>query len=153
MSSDFEHPDFQKEVQRLEFTKRYIDVVIKTSESSKDKFQENMKEAFEDVDWLESSLSYSSLLTNARFFEMSKDELMQLKKARKKPYFARIDFLRQDLNEEEILYIGKTSLYSRENQEQIIVDWRSPIANLYYEGRLGEVQYHSYEESLPDICR
>ncbi|MGN7177722.1 DNA helicase [Paenibacillus sp. FSL R5-0490] len=148
MSSEFEHPDFQKEVQRLEFTKRYIDVVIKTSESSKDKFQENMKEAFEDVDWLESSLSYSSLLTNALFFEMSKDELMLLKKARKKPYFARIDFLRQDLNEEEILYIGKTSLYSRENQEQIIVDWRSPIANLYYEGRLGEVQYHSYEESF-----
>lgn len=148
MPSEFEHPDFQQETQRLEFTKRYIDVVIKTSESSKDKFQENMKEAFEDVDWLESSLSYSSLLTNARFFEMSKDELKQLKKARKKPYFARIDFLREDLNEKEILYIGKTSLYSRENQEQIIVDWRSPIANLYYEGRLGEVQYHSYEESF-----
>lgn len=148
MPSEHEHPDFQQEIQRLEFTKRYIDVVIKTSESSKDKFQENMKEAFEDVDWLESSLSYSSLLTNARFFEMSKDELKQLKKARKKPYFARIDFLREDLNEKEILYIGKTSLYSRENQEQIIVDWRSPIANLYYEGRLGEVQYRSYEESF-----
>lgn len=54
MPSEFEHPDFQQETQRLEFTKRYIDVVIKTSESSKDKFQENMKEAFEDVDWLES---------------------------------------------------------------------------------------------------
>lgn len=72
MSSDFEHHDFQKEVQRLEFTKRYIDVVIKTSESSKDKFQENMKEAFEDIDWLESSLSYSSLLTNARFLKCPK---------------------------------------------------------------------------------
>lgn len=83
MPSEFEHPDFQQETQRLEFTKRYIDVVIKTSESSKDKFQENMKEAFEDVDWLESSLSYSSLLTNARFFEMSKDELKQLKKPEK----------------------------------------------------------------------
>ena len=31
MSSDFEHPDFKKEVQRLEFTKRYIYVLIKTS--------------------------------------------------------------------------------------------------------------------------
>ncbi|GLB58714.1 RNA polymerase recycling motor HelD [Cytobacillus sp. NCCP-133] len=148
MPSIHEHPDFQQEIQRLEFTKRYIDVVIKTSESSKDKFQENMKEAFEDVDWLESSLSYSSLLTNARFFEMSKDELTQLKKARKKPYFARIDFHREDLDEKEVLYIGKTSLYSRESQEQIIVDWRSPIANLYYEGRIGKVHYHSYEETF-----
>ncbi|QED46248.1 RNA polymerase recycling motor HelD [Cytobacillus dafuensis] len=147
MSTQQQHPDFQQEIQRLEFTKRYLDVVIKTAESSKDQFQENMREAFQDVDWLDSSSSYSSLLTNARFFEMSKDELKSLKNARVKPYFARIDFLQENQKEIEQLYIGKTSLYSRENQEQIIVDWRSPIANLYYEGRLGEVHYESYEES------
>ncbi|MBS4192672.1 AAA family ATPase [Bacillus sp. FJAT-49705] len=148
MSTQQQHPDFQQEIQRLEFTKRYLDVVIKTSESSKDQFQENMREAFHDVDWLDSSTSYSALLTNARFFEMSKDELKSLKNARVKPYFARIDFLQENQKETEQLYIGKTSLYSRENQEQIIVDWRSPIANLYYEGRLGEVHYESYEESF-----
>ncbi|MFE8698472.1 RNA polymerase recycling motor HelD [Cytobacillus sp. FJAT-53684] len=147
MSSEQQHPDFQQEIQHLDFTKKYIDVVIKTAESSKDQFQENMKEAFHDIDWLESSMSYLSLLTNARFFEMSRDELKNLKIARKKPYFARLDLLREGLEEKESLYIGKTSLYSRENQEQIIVDWRSPVANLYYEGRLGEVHYESYEES------
>ncbi|KAB2329977.1 AAA family ATPase [Cytobacillus depressus] len=147
MSSQ-QHPDFQQEIQRLDFTKKYMEAVIKTAETSKDQFQENMKEAFQDVDWLESSLGYSSLLTNASFFEMSLDELKSLKNARNKPYFARIDFLREDLQDQEILYIGKTSLYSRENQEQIIVDWRSPIANLYYEGRLGEVHYDAYEESF-----
>ena len=124
-----------------------MDVVIKTAETSKDKFQENMSDAFSDVDWAESSLGYSSLLTNARFFEMSRDELNSLKRARTKPYFARIDFQREGFHAKEILYIGKTSLYSREDQEQIIVDWRSPISNLYYEGRLGEVLYESYAES------
>ncbi|WP_313801914.1 RNA polymerase recycling motor HelD [Cytobacillus sp.] len=148
MSSQQQHPDFQHEVQRLEFTKKYIDVVIKTAETSKDQFLENMKEAFQDTDALESSMSYLSLLTNARFFEMSREELKNLKIARRKPYFARLDLLREGLEEKESLYIGKTSLYSRENQEQIIVDWRSPIANLYYEGRLGEVHYESYEESF-----
>lgn len=148
MSSQQQHPDYQQEIQRLTFTKKYLDVVIKTAETSKDQFQENMMETFQDVDWGESSLSYISLLTNARFFEMSRDELNSLKRARNKPYFARIDFLRNGLQDNEILYIGKTSLYSRENQEQIIVDWRSPIANLYYEGRLGEVHYESYEESF-----
>ncbi len=148
MSSQQQHPDFQQEIQRLDFTKKYLDAVIKTAETSKDQFQENMLEAFHDVDWGESSLSYISLLTNATFFDMSRDELNSLKRARSKPYFARIDFLRNGLQDKEILYIGKTSLYSRENQEQIIVDWRSPIANLYYEGRLGEVQYDSYEESF-----
>lgn len=141
------HPDFEKERERLDFTKRYIDVVIKTSESNKDQFQKNMQEAFGDADWSESGL-YSQLLTTANFFEMSQSELDSLKIARNKPYFARVDFVRHDNTQGEILYFGKTSLYQRESQEQIIVDWRSPIANLYYEGRIGEVKYQAEGETF-----
>ncbi|MGE7878635.1 HelD family protein [Peribacillus muralis] len=141
------HPDFEKERQRLDFTKRYIDVVIKTSETSKDQFQRNMQEAFGDADWSESGL-YSQLLTTANFFEMSKTELESLRKASKKPYFARVDFERNDGGSGEMLYFGKTSLYQRESQEQIIVDWRSPIANLYYEGRIGEIEYEAEGETF-----
>ncbi len=141
------HPDFEQERQRLDFTKRYIDVVIKTSETSKDQFQRNMQEAFGDADWSESAL-YSQLLTTANFFEMSKTELESLRKASKKPYFARVDFERNDGERGEVLYFGKTSLYQRESQEQIIVDWRSPIANLYYEGRIGEIEYEAEGETF-----
>jgi DNA helicase-2/ATP-dependent DNA helicase PcrA len=141
------HPDFEQERQRLDFTKRYIDVVIKTSETSKDQFQRNMQEAFGDADWSESGL-YSQLLTTANFFEMSKTELESLRKASKKPYFARVDFERNDGDRGEVLYFGKTSLYQRESQEQIIVDWRSPIANLYYEGRIGEIEYEAEGETF-----
>lgn len=86
MTSD-QHPDYQKESERLDFTRKYMEAVIKTAESSKDQFKENMKEAFQDTDWLESSLSYSSILTNARFFEMSKDELSSLRNAHPKHNF------------------------------------------------------------------
>ncbi|MEY8756974.1 UvrD-helicase domain-containing protein [Peribacillus frigoritolerans] len=141
------HPDFEQERQRLDFTKRYIDVVIKTSETSKDQFQRNMQEAFGDADWSESAL-YSQLLTTANFFEMSKTELESLRKASKKPYFARVDFERNDGERGEVLYFGKASLYQRESQEQIIVDWRSPIANLYYEGRIGEIEYEAEGETF-----
>lgn len=68
------HPDFEKERQRLDFTKRYIDVVIKTSETSKDQFQRNMQEAFGDADWSESGL-YSQLLTTANFLKCPKPSL------------------------------------------------------------------------------
>ncbi|WP_419881031.1 RNA polymerase recycling motor HelD [Peribacillus sp. B-H-3] len=142
-----QHPDFQNEKLHLEFTKRYMDVVIKTSETSKSQFKKNMQEAFGDADWLESG-GYSELLTNAGFFEMSKAELESLRKARDKPYFARVDYVREGTGKPEVLYFGKTSLYQRENQEQMIVDWRSPIANLYYEGRIGEVIYEAEGESF-----
>ncbi len=141
------HPDFSNESERLEFTKRYIDVVIETSQSSKEKYKENMEKAFGDVDWGESSAAYIDILTNSSFFEMSKEELESLLKAKNKPYFARIDFKTQGSDRTEKHYIGKTSLYQRENQEQIIVDWRSPIANLYYEGRIGDVSYEAEGET------
>ncbi|MCA1059709.1 AAA family ATPase [Rossellomorea aquimaris] len=141
------HPDFSSETERLEFTKRYIDVVISTSETSKEKYKENMEKAFGDIDWGESSAAYIDILTNSSFFEMSKEELESLTKAKTKPYFARIDFQHEGSDKLEKHYIGKTSLYQRENQEQIIVDWRSPIANLYYEGRIGDVSYDAEGET------
>ncbi|WP_335872407.1 RNA polymerase recycling motor HelD [Bacillus sp. 2205SS5-2] len=137
------HPDFTKEWDRLEFTKRYLLAVIATAETSKNQFQENMKRAFGDVDFIESSAAYTDLLTNASFYEISKDELESLRNALHKPYFARLDFKREGGDQTEKHYIGKTSLYHRENQDQIIVDWRSPIANLYYEGRIGRVEYNA----------
>ncbi len=140
-----QHPDLHIEEERLDFTKRYIEVIVKTAETSKDQFRRIMQEMFGDEDWQESG-RYTELLTTANFFDMSKAELENLKKARGKPYFARVDFTRDENQQEEVLYFGKTSLYQRESQEQIIVDWRSPIANLYYEGRIGPVTYEAEGE-------
>lgn len=139
------HPEFKEEELRLDFTKRYMSVVIQTARSNKEQFMKSMKEAFMDVDWIESG-GYSQLLTNASFYQLSHNELDSLTNALPKPYFARVDFTSDESNEIEKLYFGKTSLFQRDSQEQIIIDWRSPIANLYYEGRLGEVAYESEGE-------
>ncbi|MEK5521710.1 RNA polymerase recycling motor HelD [Heyndrickxia sp. FSL W8-0423] len=138
-----EHPDFQEEVERLEFTKKYMNVVIKASESSEETFRENLKQSLEGMDIKDSSFSYMSMLTNANLLQRTGDELKRLKKFEKKPYFARINFLQEKVDKEEILYLGKVSLFDKETQQPIIVDWRSPIANLYYDGRLGDVSYES----------
>ena len=142
-----EQNGFSEEQVRLDFTKRYIEAVIRTAETSKDQFRQNIQAAFRDADWQEGGL-YSELLASAHFFDLSETELKSLYAARKKPYFARVDFLRDGTGKDERLYFGKTSLYQRENQEQLIVDWRAPIANLYYEGRLGHFTYEAEGESL-----
>ena len=58
------------------------------------------------------------------------------------PYFARIDF--QEEQEKETLYLGIASLKGSAKKETIVIDWRAPIANLYYEGELGET-FHEAE--------
>ncbi|WP_456279136.1 RNA polymerase recycling motor HelD [Bacillus sp. AK128] len=142
-----EHPDYQDELKRLQFTRNYIESIIIATETSKENYREKMAEAFQDLNWLDSSLSYSSILTNAQFMERSAEEVRNLKKIRPKPYFARINFRHHDRHQDEILYIGKASVFDRETQQPIIVDWRSPIANVYYDGRLGEVEYMAEGET------
>lgn len=58
------------------------------------------------------------------------------------PYFARIDF-KEDA-EAETLYLGIASLRDS-TEETVIIDWRAPIANLYYEGELGATNYETYD--------
>lgn len=64
----------------------------------------------------------------------SNERVAVLEKMQDEPYFGRIDY--HDEYGNETIYIGIGSLF--EKDENLIVDWRSPIASLYYEGSKGE---------------
>lgn len=135
-----QHPDFQAEVERLAYTKNYMQQILNESQRGLQSAQENIRKSMADLDYLDSSLGYINILANARFFEMARNQKEGLEAIQKKPYFARIHFQKTG-DPEEFLYIGKTSLFHRETHEPIIVDWRSPVANVYYDGRLGDMEY------------
>ena len=69
-------------------------------------------------------------------------KILDLQKIKNKPYFARIDF-KGNGEKLEKLYIGKISILDSKTQEPIIIDWRAPISNLYYDGRIGKSSYTS----------
>lgn len=140
---DRQHPDYHEENQRLLETKQYIVKILEAAEGKQDTYKGNIKEAFENLDYLDSSLSYINILVNAKFIEMNASDLEHLKRVEDKPYFARIDFRNDNAKKSEAFYIGKVSLFKKDTQESLIVDWRSPIASLYYDGRIGDVEYYS----------
>lgn len=80
----------------------------------------------------------------AHLLYLNHKKLSDLKKIKNKPYFARIDFKSND-DEKEELYIGKLSVLDSNTQNPIIIDWRAPISNLYYDGRIGKSNYKSPE--------
>ncbi|MBK3495494.1 ATP-binding domain-containing protein [Viridibacillus sp. YIM B01967] len=139
------HPDFEQEAQRLAFTKHYMRQLLEESKRDVQSAQDSIRQSMADLEYLDSSLSYLNILTNARFFEMARDQKEGLEAIKQKPYFARIHFQKEGEPAEK-LYIGKTSLFDRETQEPIIVDWRSPVANVYYDGRLGDLTYKVRDE-------
>lgn len=140
------HPDYQEELERLRFTKAYMDSVIAAQETDQETLKKRQESTVASLDFKDSSLKYQDMLNHANFMKMSKEQLKNLKRLRKKPYFARINYQRKEKAEEEIFYIGKVSLFDRETQQPIILDWRSPLANVYYEGRLGDVSYEAHGE-------
>lgn len=66
--------------------------------------------------------------------------LKMLKRTEKKPYFARIDFQNQEDQKIAECYIGKVGVQDDDNQ-LVTVDWRAPIASLYYDSNIGMTKY------------
>ncbi|MCX7921335.1 MAG: AAA family ATPase [Clostridia bacterium] len=134
------HPDYNEELERCRYTLQYIEKSLENTITRKERVDndiDKVKRHFSS----ESSQNYIEMLVNTTIQGSLDLKLKNLLTARSKPYFARIDFREGNKSAPEKLYIGKMSLMRDEDQEVIIVDWRAPIANLYYEGRLGEANY------------
>lgn len=140
-----QHPEFEKEQQHLAYVKHFMQRLLTESEEDLANAQEVIRNSMADLDYLDSSLGYLNILTNTRFFDMASNQQEGLEAIRSKPYFARIHFEKEGEPDEK-LYIGKTSLFDKETQEPVIVDWRSPVANVYYDGRLGDITYMVNDE-------
>lgn len=143
-----EHPSYETEQERLDYTTEYIEEVLEAARQSRIDYKSKIKQALVDLDHLDSSNSYVNILANANMLDTTGKNLRMLDSLKDQPYFARMDFIPEGQNRSEKLYIGKTSLTEKETQDPVIVDWRSPIANIYYEGQLGEVSYEAHGETF-----
>lgn len=72
-----------------------------------------------------------------------KNKLRIVSNSIEKPYFARIDFI-DDCGNNESCYLSKVGI-SDLDENIITVDWRVPIASLYYDYNLGDASYKSPE--------
>lgn len=66
--------------------------------------------------------------------------LMEYTKLKEVPYFGKITF-KEDEDVPEDMYIGRSGLTLENSYEPLIVDWRAPIASLFYQGTLGKATY------------
>jgi DNA helicase-2/ATP-dependent DNA helicase PcrA len=59
------------------------------------------------------------------------------------PYFGRVDFKEAGFDEIENMYIGRFGVTPDESYEPLVVDWRTPVASLFYTGGLGTASYNA----------
>lgn len=110
----------QKQRQQLKLSKE-----IKISQGSSESMWESAGELREFE---------KDLMIRDKELMNSNNRVAILEKMQEQPYFGRIDY--HDEDGQETIYIGIGSLF--DDNDNLVVDWRSPIASLYYEGNKGD---------------
>lgn len=59
------------------------------------------------------------------------------------PYFGRVTFNDLEFEQKDTLYVGRFGVTPEGSYEPVVVDWRAPVASLFYHGSLGEATYNS----------
>ncbi|MGL5415678.1 MAG: RNA polymerase recycling motor HelD [Clostridium sp.] len=72
---------------------------------------------------------------------LAKKDIAKYEEAYSIPYFGRVDFRERKSIVVEKIYIGKHGISDSEDGDEIVVDWRAPVADLYYSGTGGEASY------------
>ncbi len=133
--------DISREAEKvyLQKTMQVIRSNISAYEAEVSQMQEQIDEMLDHYHSNDVEL-YTSLSNTITMQENMKRALQRNHKASKKPYFGRIVFHDEKLDKEESLYIGRGGI-SRDTTHQMVIDWRAPVANAYYENGLGKCSY------------
>lgn len=93
---------------------------------------------------------YTMLSNTVTLHDHMKHALAKNEKAKVKPYFGRIIFQDKTLQKEESIYIGKGGI-PKDTTHWMVIDWRAPVANVYYENGLGPCSYSAPGNAQIDI--
>ena len=130
--------EMEFEEQKLKETKQWLNTQIIFAEQKEEELEKK-------VSMLKKSSggTYSEeLALTQQVYEFANKNLQKYSEAVYKPYFARIDF-REYRRDNESFYIGKFGLNDNSAIEEKVIDWRAPIADLYYSGQQGKVSFKS----------
>ncbi|WHE06976.1 AAA family ATPase [Thermoanaerobacterium thermosaccharolyticum] len=134
-----EHPSYNEEKQKLYETIEWIEGEIAKTEDECKILEKKISETRKEV---KSALDERIVLQKQ--LKMSNErKLRRYKESESKPYFGRVDFKEDGDDKIKKLYIGKYGLSDEKHDEPVVIDWRSPIADIYYSGEAGAVSYKS----------
>lgn len=132
------HNEFDYELEVLQEKKNRINIEIERKVNEEEGFKTKISDLKKAARG-----SYSLELENTKIiYDIVNKNLKNYTEATENPYFGRIDF-KEDKRMPESFYIGKYGIYDSKDGEEIVIDWRAPIADLYYSGTQGEAYYRS----------
>lgn len=129
-----------------EAEEKQLAMILDTAQENLERTRKNIQDLSEDLhDLMETygpkDKEALSLLHNTQSqLRENQRDLLRYERARKKPYFGRIDFKDSKIPWEESYYVGRVGI-TRGSTEPLVIDWRAPVASVYYENALGPCSY------------
>ncbi|OOB76146.1 ATP-dependent DNA helicase [Clostridium haemolyticum] len=148
--------DFEMEKQRVEETvdiikkeiRNYIDKRTKLTNHLIDARKKAVEEYKDDEDKLIEFFDHEKFVAEESFKAIDR-RFKELNILQPSPYFGKVNFVEKEFNEKEDIYIGRFGITDENAYEPIVVDWRAPIASLFYAGKLGEAKY---DAPMGEVC-
>ncbi|MDW8800391.1 RNA polymerase recycling motor HelD [Clostridium sp. A1-XYC3] len=136
MALDSEQMKLERE--NLRNTKSWIeDEILKNEEEDRE-----LKSRIDDLRKQTKGKYNEELETKEKLYQITHKNLEKYMEAKEQPYFGRIDF-REYRRDKESFYIGKFGLGDMATGDEKVIDWRSPLADLYYSGTYGDSFYRA----------
>ena len=93
-----------------------------------------------ELDEIEINENCGQVALNEQLHSKKISRIRTLEKQLSNPYFARIDF-KEDGEDSESFYIGLSTVEDEDNFDIFVFDWRSPVANMFYDFEAGPAYY------------
>ena len=93
-----------------------------------------------ELDEIEINENCGQVAINEKLHSNKISRIKTLEKQLSNPYFARLDF-REDGEDTESFYIGLSTVEDEDSFDIFVFDWRSPVANMFYDFEVGPAYY------------
>lgn len=138
------------EEERLEYSKNVIKAEILNYISKRKEFSQyildyrkNLLDEYRDDEDKVAEYFDHERFVKEETFKVIDRRLKELLILDNSPYFGRVDFSEDDSEDKETIYVGRFGMTPEGSYEPLVVDWRAPVASLFYSGKLGKTTYRA----------
>ncbi|RZU98309.1 HelD family protein [Spiribacter vilamensis] len=105
--------------------------------------KEHLWSSRDEMDHVEKIAARQSIEQAATAGEFVQARQHRLRKLRASPYFGRVDFRSDSAASALPVYVGIHHFHDDEQGEDVVYDWRAPIASLFYNFETGAARYEA----------
>lgn len=133
---------------KVDLKLREIDEAIKGKGDEIAEMHKHMQDHKRDMDFLEKNAMREVIRNYSLQGNHSVENRKRLVRLKDTAFFGRIDFVENGGQALQNLYVGVHNFQDTDSKKNLVVDWRAPIASMFYDFELGEAHYEIKEKKV-----